>query len=200
MSVMAIDIGSTHVTVLEGVVKKDCVEVHQAVTAEIPSEASGDIATSAGFVYDTLSGVLKNFKFKTKNAAVTVNIDNVLIRDFVLPDAPLKQLTGMVRNEMVQNYSAAPTDVIQYVKQPAPGAEPGTGAKSKKDAQTGIRAVTVKRETIDVYYTMIKRLKLSPLAMDFHANAVEKLILNNTNINGSNLTNRDYLLVDFGSS
>jgi Tfp pilus assembly PilM family ATPase len=133
----------------------------------------------------------------------------MIIRDFTLPDGPAKQLDSMVKNEMLHNYSASSADVIQFIKMPAASAAEeeesgGMGPLRRKSAgagaQTGIRAATVKKDLVDSYYQLLKKLKFTPVAMDFHANAIEKLVKGVGTINDTVVKNKNYLMVDFGSS
>jgi len=215
MSLLSIDVGTAHISVVEGTAHKNAVEIAQAIVVEMPKSGESDVKSAAVGPSDVIRGLLLNFGFKTKKAVVTVNINNMLIRDFTVPDAPPKQLAGMVRNEMVQNYSAAAIDVINFIKRPFTAtdfedrrADSGSSdesdakgdKKSPRESFTGIRAVTVKRDVIDTYHRMLKSLKLVPVAMDFHANAVEKLISGGVSVNNTSLGGKNYLLVDFGST
>jgi type IV pilus assembly protein PilM len=205
MSVLSIDIGTAHCTVLEGDVKKGIIEVKKAITANLPPDDSTDgkaLAPVAAF--DVISDIIKGYAMKSKNAVATISINNMLIRDFILPNAKQAQLMGMVRYEMMQNYSAGSTDVIQFIKHSVPELDTkkdGPGGQPKKsEEQTGIRAVAVKREIIDSYHTLLRRLRLTPIAMDFHANAVEKLIGISTHFNKADIKGKSYMLIDFGTS
>ena len=207
MNALSFDIGTEYCAVVEGIAKKDGVEILQALVHEMPTDYdAGDKALITPYAADAISQIMRSAGFKTKGAIITANINYMMIRDFLLPDGKIKELEGMVRNEMINNYSADSTDVIQFIKRPvknAPEGNPLSGEEeNRKDSgQTGIRAVSVKRDIVDSYYSLLQRLKLTPLAMDFHANAVEKLIRGgNVSINNMNMTDSAYLMVDFGSS
>ena len=213
MSVLSFDIGTGYCAVVEGNVKKDGLEILQAAVAELPADHdAGDKTLVAPYTAGAVSEIIRSAGFKTKQAVVTANINHMMIRDFVLPDGNPKQLEGMVRNEMINNYSAANTDVIQFIKRPIQteaGGEPAPAAETKKrlsfksgktGGQTGIRAISIKKDIVDSYYQLLQGLKLTPVAMDFHANAVEKLVSANISLNDTNMKDKAYLLVDFGSS
>ena len=216
MRVLSFDIGTAHCVALEGNARKGNVEVHRAVVADLPAEneTSGKTPVTT-YAMDLAASIMRDARFKTKNAVVTVNINNLIIRNFTLPNAPQKHLNGMVRNEMINTYNAAPADVLQYLKQPAQiitgetadqpesrekGKNGKNGKKGKYKGETGIRAVAVKREIIDIYWSFLRGLKLKPLAMDVHANAIEKLVIDGISINNANMKGKVYMLVDFGSS
>ena len=191
MRALSIDIGTSHFTVIEGTTKKGSVEITKAVTADLPQIGSVEsINFDSGGAASAISNVLKENNFNAKNAVITININNIMIRDFVLPETKPKQLSGMVRYEMMQNYSAADTDIIQFIK-----------CKNEDDkSQAAIKAVAIKREIVDAYYGILKKLKLKPIAMDFHANAVRKLFCNGTMINKKDMSGKSFILIDFGSS
>jgi len=207
MNALSFDIGTEYCAVVEGIAKKDGVEILQALVHEMPTDYdAGDKALITPYAADAISQIMRSAGFKTKGAIITANINYMMIRDFLLPDGKFKELDGMVRNEMINNYSADSTDVIQFIKRPvkhAPEENLMTGeeANRKDGGQTGIRAISIKRSIVDSYYSLLQRLKLTPLAMDFHANAVEKLIRGgNVSINNMNMADSAYLMVDFGSS
>gem|GEM_PF-3478801 len=210
MSVLSLDVGTNHCTILEGNARKGSVEIVQAVVARLPADdGSAGKGALSPFAYDVIAEAMKSVRFGAKRAVVTVNINNMIIRDFTLPDGPVKQLDSMVKNEMLHNYSASPADVIQFIKMPAASAAEedeasASGSLRRKSigagAQTGIRAATVKKELVDSYYQLLKKLKFTPVAMDFHANAIEKLVMGANAINDTPVKDKNYLMVDFGSS
>ena len=199
MRALSFDIGTEHCVVVEGIVKKGFVEVIQTLIRELPADNDAeDNAEITPYVADAVADIMRSAGFNTKGAVITSNIRHIKLRDFLLPDGKPKELEGMVRNEMISNYSADPTDVIQFIKRPMSSSEETN--EQKDGGQTRIRAAYMKRDIVDSYYSLLKRLKLTPLAMDFHANAVEKLICKGAVINDADMNNKAYLMVDFGSS
>ena len=201
MSVLSIDIGTSHCTVIEGSIKKGVVEIIRVATGDLPPEQAIDgknIAPAAAS--DVISELITKNKFKSKKATVTVNTGNMMLRDIHLPKAKPKQLAGMVRNEMIQNHLAASDDIMQFIVKPSSEKKAEGKSKKKDDVTEDIRAVAVKPETIESYHHAVKKLKLTPSIMDFHTNAVDKLVRGELYINKISMKDKAYLLVDFGST
>lgn len=141
---------------------------------------------------DTIMALIKANNIKTKKVALTLDIGNMLIRDFEVPTGKPDEIAGMVKSEMIQSYSAAASDVIQFKKI---GETEEDGAKKVK-----VRASALSMQIVYQFHDLIKALKLTPFSMDSNANAMEKIIGASTEINGTDKNGGAFIILDFGQN
>lgn len=198
MKTLSIDIGSKSVAAVEGYIAGGNVIIQSACTGYLPDGAVFDgLIKDAGAVRRTLVELIENNNIKTRSAIVTISSGNSLTREFDLPLARKKQLTAMARNEMINVYAADSSDVIEYKTLGEVAPAEGEPPKAKK---VHIKAMALKRNIVDGYYELLGSLKLRPVAMDANPNAVEKLLSRKVKLNGWDMENENYLLIDFGFS
>lgn len=188
---LSIEIRPEKIVLVEGQVNKGIITVNHVLQTEIPKGTivESEIANTT-VVLEALQRMIRESGIKTKKATTTLDIGNMLLRDFEVPDGKQDEVMGMVKSEMVQNYAAATSDVVQFKKI---GEVTEDGRKRIR-----VRATSISSHIVEQYYEILKQLKLKPIAMDSNANAMEKLIKGNTEINGLSLKDSDALLIDFG--
>jgi type IV pilus assembly protein PilM len=193
MALISFDIGPGRITAVQGSVSGTGIEVTASETAPVKrglvSESSIRDQEECAAVLLQLLG--RNKAFSAKQAVVTINPGNALVREFTIPSGSVRQLDAMVRSEMLNYNAAAATDVIEYKV-----LETITGQNGAKSAR--IRAFSISRAVVDGYASLLQRAKLRPAAMDLYPNAVEKLLVRRPQLNGDDLTEKSCLLLDFG--
>lgn len=190
-TMLSIEIRPESLIVTEGQATKGSVTIHKVYTIPLPKGAITESEISdEGPILEVLEKILKGHGVKSKNAVITLDISNMLLREFELPAAKNEELAGMVKSEMTQNYASASSDVVQFKKIGEVTTEEGKKIR--------VRAMSLSAHIIEDYYGILKKLKLKPVAMDANSNAIEKLVHISTNINDQSIKENTILLMDFG--
>lgn len=182
---LSIDVCGDRIYVAEGGADSGNVDVIKCCETKLPpgTVEDGDIKNHAAFVA-TLIKILSSHSFKANSAVLTFTGNAVLSRRLELPPAKPREITAMVRNQMVQSVSDPTEYVFEY----------SCHSNSSNSKNTVVWAYALEKSFIDKYYIAFKSLKVRPSALDIHSNCVEKLLLN-ANINGSDLRGKSILLV-----
>lgn len=194
MSLLSIDIGTSSIALVQGLVKGNMIEIEAAEKVLMRSGTIADsIIRNPDDVVGAINELLKGRVFKSRQAIVTINDGNALIREFSVPAGNRKQLDAMVHSEMVNAYSAQPSDVIEYKVLRNEIDE--QGAKKVR-----VRAMSLSADIVEAYHNVLLRARLKPVAMDFHMNAIEKLLSRRPQLNDLDMTEKSFVLLDFGYS
>src|ERR1035437_8380247 len=98
---ISIDIGSNKVCVVEGSYHSGNVVVTGWGEIEYDSEmfADGEIVdrTTLSFL---IAEIIKRNKFKSRNAVITINNSDIIMRELILPEMKHKEMQALVENEM----------------------------------------------------------------------------------------------------
>lgn len=189
---LSMEIRPENIVIVEGQEIKGKIVIEKVVSEGLPK---GKIVNSA--ITDTLAveTVLRNLiessSFKTKNVAITLDIGNMLIREFEIPSGKQAEMEGMVRTEMIQNYSASESDAIEFKR--ISDIEEGSTKKVK------IRATALSAQIIKDYYNLVTGLKLKPVFLDSNSNALEKIFSKSTQINGIDRGDESFIVLDFSN-
>lgn len=192
---VSVDIGSRNMHIVEGYFQKEEVTVTKAHTVLIPQECQKNEAISnIPLLAHTLSETLKTAGFKAKDAIVTINATQAVVRDLDLPMGKPKELDGMVKQEMMNTFNVPEDDFIQYkllsqIK--------GT----KGETLNRYRTAALDQDLVQSYYDLLKEAKLKPLAMDININAIGKLLNGSGSmvINDKVVAGEVVMLLDFGA-
>lgn len=187
---VSLELKTDKAIIVEGQATKGKILINKVAAAQLPKGVVADSKIrEPQTVQDIVGRLFKESNIKTKNVAVTLDIGNILIRDFDVPNGKIDETMSMVKTEMIQNYSAVVSDVIQYKKL---GDIEENGLKKQK-----IRASAISMEIVQGYYNILKELKLKPLFMDINSNAIEKLIESTEMINGKSKLDEPFMLLEF---
>ena len=188
-TVVAIEIKPERIILAEGQNMKGKVLVTNVAVGDLPKSAvSESEIRDLVMVRESLQHLIKSKGIRSKKAIVTLDIGNMLIREFDVPAGKAAEVAGMVRTEMIQNYSASESDVIQFTQI---GSEEG---------KVKVRATALSKQIVQGYYDLIKSLKLNPVAMDSNANGIEKLMQGCKEINGEAKSDKPFVILDFSGS
>jgi type IV pilus assembly protein PilM len=188
---LSMEIRPEKIVLVEGQDMKGNLVVEKVISLKLPK---GKIVNSAIVDFNGMEMTLKELihqnNIKTKNVAVTLDIGNMLIRDFEIPFGKPAEMAGMIKSEMIQNYSASESDAIEFKKI----------AETHEDGlkKVKVRATALSTEIIKGYYNLLNGLKLKPVSMDSNANAIEKLFAKSTQINGLDKGEESFVVLDFG--
>lgn len=191
-TILSIDIGSQNVHMVEGYGQKDQVTVTKFRTFAIPEESrKGEAITDIPLFAETLKEQIRAGGFQSKEAVITINAVQAVVRDIDLPESKPRELEGMVAAEMRSTFHVPEDDIIQF-KELFPLKSAG-GERLKR-----YRAVSYNRDVVRSYHEMLKHIKLKSLAMDINLNAIDKLMDGMVNINDRLIGEEAIMLIDFG--
>lgn len=193
-SILSIDVGHGNLHIVEGNYSKGTVFVDRAVTFKIPERCfNGDMIENKELFIATLSEAIQNSEFVSREALLTFNAFDAIVREISLPNAKLKEITSMIKNELMQTYHAEATDIIQYK------------IIDKKVNEQGItmnryRAAALDTEIVSTYHQILMGAKLKPAAMDLNFNAIDKLLSGDNTINDKTQNSNATMFLDFGET
>lgn len=184
---LAIDIGSNNICLVEGNYKSGKIEITNSVEAKLfPYTVIDGANKNSAFMVMLINKLLRSKNIKTLPSVITFNNSNVLSRRLELPMSKPRELDAMVKNEMIQMSNDSGDTVVEYsiIKKVLP-----------KSSTVSIWAYAIDKDLVDEYYTLYKNLKLKPVAMDVHPNSVEKLFTD-AEINGDDIKDKSVLFAD----
>lgn len=182
---LAIDIGSRNIHIVEGEYRNKKFKIVRTISALTPegSFSDGEIIDKEALISKIRTTLQKN-KIMNKNVIFTINPGSMINRKFVIPNVKKKETLPILQNEMdaLMNFSEA--HIVDY-----------TDVESTKEGTFSIEAVALSKEIIKDYFDIAKSLKLKPIALDIHQNAVYKFVLTCNNIDYKNI-----IVADIGNS
>lgn len=186
---LSIDIGGKKVCVVEGNCRNNAVTITTCSEIEFSSEVvvNGNITDRPALSF-LLNEIIKKTHMKSKDAIITINSNEIIAREFKLPNIKLPDLKLLVMNEMNRITRDESGFLVDFIV---------TGMTS--DKMLNVTAYAVSLTMVESYYTLLRELKLSPVALDIHANSMSKL-LSDTAINGELHKDKNYIVVDIGYS
>jgi len=191
---ISIDIGSRNVHIAEGGFHKGQLSLRQSRSFELPDGCVTEEAVKdEQLLADAIDSFIRQGKFHTKEAILTVNAKDAVIRELDFPKAKPKELDRMIRNEMVQTFHIMKSDAIQYK-------EIGKVRNEDGDTLYRYRVAALDQNIVEAYYSVMERAKLKAVAMDLNVNAVEKLYFWSDSMNERPYGDNAVMLLDFGQS
>lgn len=191
--ILSIDIGSRNLHILEGKVSNHVVEFGRTAVEPVAngSVVDGIVRDHAGLEVAFRSALAKK-GIRGGKVVLTTNSSHVFQKDLEVPVAKPKDVADMVRFEVLQSVGSGKDMVVEFVTA-------GETKNPEGTKLTRIRAAALQKEFISEYYEILKNLKLTPVALDIHLNAISKLF-KGAAVNGRPLAGRSILLVDLGAS
>lgn len=183
---LSIDLNGDMVYIAEGSVSSGNIDVRKCDEGKLPPGTidDGDIKNHSALVM-TISKLLKARSYKSGSAVITFTSNSVFSRRFELPPAKPREITAMVKNQMIQGVSEPSDYVFEYTFIGNP----------QKNKPVNVWAYALEKDFVDKYYVLFKSFKLKPAALDIHSNCVEKLLLGAT-VNGLPTDGKSVLFVD----
>lgn len=189
---LSIDVGNKNLHIVQGKYAGNKLEITSGLIVAIPQEAIGEsVFSRPDELSRFVSDLLKVNRIKSREIILTINTSNAIIRDFELPDSKPQELTAMVKNEMEQVAAGGLNSIVDYrLLTPV-----RNGQKVK------VRAASIRKEIVENAYKFVTNIKLKPISLDVHFNAITKLFTDSTEINGNVYgTDNSALLVDYGNT
>jgi len=191
--ILSIDMGSHNLHLVEGRVRDRTVEIVHATVQPMAQGTlvDGVVKDHAGIEMAIRSALAKN-SFRSTGTIVTINSTQILIKELEIPVAGPKETADMVRFEILQSSGGSKDLVVQSVSS-------GTSTTPKGAKVSKVHAMALQQELVSDYYQMLKNVKLSPIALDVHQNALVKLFSGGL-VNDRPMEGRSVILVDLGAT
>jgi len=187
---ISIDFGTRNLHIVSGQVNGKKISIDRMIMDTIPTGLVQDgIIRELGGLEMALKNMIDKNRIRERNCIITINGTHIYTRELDVPKADPKVMTNVVTFE-VQNAMNGGKDVaVEYVisKQPIPD----------KPSMQKVRASAIQTDYILDYAKMLKNLKLKPVAMDIHPNAINKL-LNERSINEMERQDTNLMIIDMG--
>ncbi|MEG0773380.1 pilus assembly protein PilM [Clostridium sp.] len=190
---ISVDIGSKYIKLVYGNVKKNKVHIEKAAFIETPMASFRDGSiTTYKTIRKAIASLMENNKIKSKDIIFVSNSTEIITRDLDLPHTSEKDLNSVIKYQM-ERY--LPIKFEDYIMQYSTVDE----YKDNGINKVIINVVVYPKHMAEEYKSLSELLVLKPIALDFSANAVNKLFLNDVAINNEDY-NKDEIvaLIDLG--
>ncbi|MDD2534438.1 MAG: type IV pilus assembly protein PilM, partial [Eubacteriales bacterium] len=167
--VISIDIGRHNIHLVVGHQKNNSVEVEDVYSLTTPEGAvkEGNLIDRSAVAF-VINNAIKEYKINVKKAIISVKSNAVITRELTIPEVPEKDLVPLVL-----------LDMEQYVPNIANDYRLGLTILDKPNGNNGLQKVRLFAMTntmADNYAGLLKECNLKPVALDAHANAVQKMM------------------------
>lgn len=190
---LSMDIGSNSIKLAEGNHGKNGIIVERTAIIPTPDDCIDDEHIINGRILaDAVQKTLKEGNFKAKEAVITINAHNAVVREISLPKGKPKEIAAMVKNEMTHTYHVPETDIIQFKFM-------GTKTDENGEVKDLYQVAALEDTFVDAYHEIIKQLKFKRAQMDININAFDKLFSRCDTVNGNMIGQKACLFIDFGA-
>jgi len=187
---IAIDFGTRNLHLVSGQVSGRKITIDRMFMDTIPTGLIQDgIIREYGGLEMAVRNMLDKNRMREKNCIVTINGNHIYARELDVPKTDPKVLANVVTFEVENAMNGGKAVTVEYVASKQQNAD--------KPNLLHVRATAIQNDYILDYGKMLKNLKLRPLAMDVHPNAIVKLMYER-NINDKPGSDTNIMLIDIG--
>ena len=190
--VLAIDIGTHSIKIVEGKFERNSITIDKLIKTETPQGAISDgRIISEDIIIDSLKKVIAQNQIKTKNIIFTTNSSQIINREILIPLVSKEEIETVIKFE-IQQYLPINLDdyIIQYLIIEEVLVD---GNKKLK-----VNVTSFPEGMAHSYYKVINKLELTPLGLDVNYNSINKL----ANLSECNSSNKhgSVAFVDIGAT
>ena len=169
-NVVAFEIGSKHIKIVEGKYSKDKLSIYKMGQVETPmaSIEDGAIIDERALV-NTLQVAINQLGIKSKDAVVTSNSTSIIDREIIIPAVDESEMESVIKYE-IQQYLPINLDeyIVEYVV--IDKLVDSEGPKLK------VNVISYPKDIVNGYYKLIKSLGLNPYVLDVTYNSLKKIV------------------------
>ena len=169
-NVVAFEIGSKHIKIVEGKYSKDKLSIYNMGQVETPmaSIEDGAIIDERALV-NTLQVAINQLGIKSKDAVVTSNSSSIIDREIIIPAVDESEMESVIKYE-IQQYLPINLDeyIVEYVV--IDKLVDSEGPKLK------VNVISYPKDIVNGYYKLIKSLGLNPYVLDVTYNSLKKIV------------------------
>ncbi len=168
--VVAFDMGSSMIKIVEGMYYKEELTIDKYITMKTPKDAivDGEIKKTEELSV-RLGEVLRENGIKAKYAICTNNSTLIINREILIPKVEEEEMDTVVRYE-IQQY--LPINLQDYILQVTILNEEEINETKKLN----VRVIAYPEKIARGYYELLLKLNLKPYALDVNYNAINKFI------------------------
>lgn len=191
--VVAFDIGSCNIKVVEGMYYKDKLLIKKCVEVPTPENSVNDgCIINESAIISTLKFVLKENNITSKYGICTTNSSLIINRDMVIPKLEFDEIETYVKYEMQQYLSI---NLDNYILQVSILNENVLGEKDKMK----VRVISFPKKISNVYFRVLDELNLKPYVLDVSYNSLNKILKLSDILKVNSKENRDITaVIDMG--
>lgn len=189
--VLAMDFGSRSIKMVEGVYKKEHLNIERTLLLDLPQGLYED-----GYIKDShiLEDIIRSFlrlnSIKSMDTIGLVSSSDILTRDVVIPNVTEEEVEGILKYKISDYIPIEPEDyIVQYINE---GVFIEGGNEFIK-----LFIIAMPKLIAKEHFELFKNLDLKPKVLDIQSNAIKKLLIYN-NENGNNTKDKTIALLDIG--
>lgn len=192
--ILSLDFGSDSVKGIEGKYSGKGIQVDNCFKIDLPKGlyVDGEITDLDQMTYLLRTGLSEN-KIGQLETHGVFNASSVVMREISLPKATHEEIEAIINYQLEDYIPINPEDyIVKYLD-------------LGSIVEDGIEKVTllligIPRTTIQAHLTLLKNVNLKPTVLDYHGNAIAKLIQQGGEINGSYKELQNIACVDIGAN
>ena len=190
---LSLDFGSDIIKGVVGKQGKKGISVEKCFSIELPVGLyeDGEIKDLDSMTYLLRSG-LSEHGINQLSTHVVINSTSVVMREVTLPKVSREEIEAIITYQLEDYIPINPEDyVVKYLQ---------LGAKVEEGVEKlALLLVGIPRTMIQSHLTLLKNVNLKPDVMDYHGNAIAKLIGAGGLINDSYDNNKTIACIDLGA-
>lgn len=190
---LSLDFGSDFVKGVVGKYNKKAVTVEKSFKIELPVGlyVDGEILDMDQMTYLLRSGLSEN-GVSNMNTHGVVNSTSVVMREVTLPKVSKEEIEAIITYQLEDYIPINPEDyVVNYLQ---------LGSKVEEGVEKLLLLlVGIPRTMIQSHLTLMKNVNLKPEVLDYHGNAIAKLIATGGLINDTYDNNKTIACIDLGA-
>ena len=193
-NVVAFEIGSKNIKIVEGKYSKDKLSVYKMAQVETPMAAieDGAIIDERALV-NVLQVAINQLGIKSKDAIVTSNSSSIIDREIIIPSVDESEMESVIKYE-IQQYLPINLDeyIVEYVV--VDKLVDSEGPKLK------VNVISYPKDMVNGYYKLIKSLGLNPYVLDVTYNSLKKIVNHTGIIKNNGQVGGTVAFVDMGAT
>ncbi|MBW9169652.1 pilus assembly protein PilM [Clostridium estertheticum] len=191
--VLSLDIGSKNIKIVLGTQHRKNIVIEKAITMITPVGCYNDgNILDVDKLKDEILEVLQAKNIKCKNMIITTKSTTVITRDIDIPVAKKEDMDSIIKFQM-ERY--LPIKFDDYIMQYKILEE----FEDENIKQAKFAIVVYPKIMVDGYYKLIKELKGNAIALDISSNSINKLFIDNIQVNDENYSLEDTVaVIDLG--
>ena len=193
-NVVAFEIGSKYIKIVEGKYSKDKLSVYKMAQVETPMAAieDGAIIDERALV-NVLQVAINQLGIKSKDAIVTSNSSSIIDREIIIPSVDESEMESVIKYE-IQQYLPINLDeyIVEYVV--VDKLVDSEGPKLK------VNVISYPKDMVNGYYKLIKSLGLNPYVLDVTYNSLKKIVNHTGIIKNNGQVGGTVAFVDMGAT
>lgn len=170
-NVVAFDIGTATIKIVEGVYYKDKLSINSCIQIKTPKDSIEDGEIKFGdAIATTMRTTLKQHNIKAKDAICTTNSTAIINREIIIPKVEEEEMETVVRYEIQQYLPINLDDCILQMSI--------LNEMEDFDGRTkiNVRVIAYPKKMALGYYNLLTDLHLKPYALDVNFNALNKFV------------------------